>query len=335
MVLLSFELRSLKPLNRASEKSHKNRLVIALVEFHKAQCYFSTVIQVAALALYHKNNQVINSGKLPAKGDYPHLFDASVMIVLASSGLLPISLALACITRYGRQSWYLLVLSWVTVIMATATLSASSHWAKKWGNGSQLFDNNMDNFFVINYSNSGSSRSGPNSCEPGVTYVSEAVAPLCGNSELLSNALPYVMTDSWLTWLIWAHCIIWMLFCIGKKSNDDNRLIIFRDLTRSVLLKRPWIQFIAKESRAWWTWVIISVVPWTLCFAMQFHLFNAYFKHDVISYNWSFGQIIAVFVWVPSIVEYIYMLISKYLTSRVVLWVLINGSRWHPESIEL
>lgn len=35
------------------------------------------------------------------------------------------------------------------------------------------------------------------------------------------------------------------------------------------------------------------------------------FRHSLISYRWSFGQIISVAVWVPSIIEYVYILYSN------------------------
>lgn len=36
-------------------------------------------------------------------------------------------------------------------------------------------------------------------------------------------------------------------------------------------------------------------------------LFTAFVEHYFVSYTWSFGQLIAVAVWVPLIIEYIYI----------------------------
>ena len=50
------------------------------------------------------------------------------------------------------------------------------------------------------------------------------------------------------------------------------------------------------------------MTTWVMCFGYQFNLFNAYFQHTVILQDWSFGQIIAVAVWMPAVFEYFYIL---------------------------
>ena len=59
------------------------------------------------------------------------------------------------------------------------------------------------------------------------------------------------------------------------------------------------------------TWFVIAVIPWLLCFAAQFYLFAAFIRHDLINYEWSLGQIIAVTVWIPCVVEYLYIEFSE------------------------
>ena len=234
-------------------------------------------------------------------------FDTTVLIVLATSGLIPISLLLALITRYGRQSWYVLTLSWITTFLASTTLIASYYWTHKYANEQQAYNNNLE----YDYYNL-TSYDAYNSCAlPG--SLDDYVIPLCGNSNLLGNQLSSRIVANWWTWLVFANCIIWMFFCLGKKCYDVERLSSIRERVAAYSRKSSWIKFIAKEGRAHRTWILISFVPWSLCFASQFFLFSEYFKHRVISYDWSFGQIIAIFVWVPSLVEYTYIEFSKYL----------------------
>ena len=300
--------RRTKSTSNAPEDSHTNKIIIALVEFHKAQCYFSSVIQITALALFHTSKKSASKTEdtYYTANTFQDFFDTSVLIVLASSGLVPIALILACITRYGRQSWYLLFLSWVSIILASTTLISSYVWAHTNLKEDDWYNNNLN----YTYQNDNTYDAGT-SCDLSGS-LGDSIIPLCGNSKLLSNALPVGLIASRLTWLVWTNCIVWMLFCLGKMCYDTDHLFIFRTKIRGFAHDRSWVKYLAKEGRAHRTWILLVMIPWSLCFAGQLYLFSAYFDHRVISYNWSFGQIIAVFVWVPSLVEYVYLELSEY-----------------------
>ena len=320
--LLIFELCSSRgrSSNKGKTESHSSRLVVALVEFHKAQCYFSSVIQITAMVLFfksHKSNtnnaNAANSSTYVTAGTFQDFFDTSVLIVLASSGLIPIALILACITRYGRQSWYLLILSWVTVILSTTTLIASYNWAHKYAKEQGYYDNNLDYMY-----NSVNAYGTQNSCDlySQNSTLGDTVLPLCGNSKLLDNALPSNTVANWWTWIVWTHCAVWMAACLGRKCYDSDR---FHGRIHAIFNRR--IKAIPYAMKSSGFWAVIFFIPWSLCFASQFYLFSAFFDHRVISYSWSFGQIIAIFVWLPCIVEYIYIEISKRLSSFMPLLI--------------
>ena len=237
---------------------------------------------------------------------YQDFFDTSVLIVLGTSGLIPVSLGLALITRYGRQSWYLLILSWIAVLLASATLITCYHLMHKYGNDRAAYDNNLGYLWDTD-NNYGAL----NSCNLNNTYLGDTVTPLCGNDDLYGNTLSEGIVANWWSWLVWANCIVWMLFCLAKKCYKTKRLSIIRHKTRAFVGRTAWISFLRSEGRAHKIWILIFLIPWLLCFASQFYVFGAYFEHRVISYQWSFGQIIAIFVWVPCIVEYIYIEISE------------------------
>ena len=55
----------------------------------------------------------------------PELLDVGLLITLATNGFAPTVLTLALITRYGRQSWYLISLSSIVFISSTGMLAAS------------------------------------------------------------------------------------------------------------------------------------------------------------------------------------------------------------------
>lgn len=163
---------------QTSKETHADRVTIALIEFHKAQCYFSSVIQVTALSLFRQTKLALPNS------DYVvyRWFDTSVLIVLATGGFIPTNLTLSCLTRYGRQSWYLLILSLITSSLATATLSASYYYAAR-SPGSHV--NSLSYPFLDGTFNG--------NCVLGaqqVKSINDIVIPLCGNSDLLNNAMP-------------------------------------------------------------------------------------------------------------------------------------------------
>ena len=197
LALLSLEL-SLRNRGNKSATNRTNSLIAALVDFHKGQCYFLGVVQVAALTLFHESRngslQAFNSSN---PKDFKDLFDTSVLTVLATGGFIPINLTLACIARYGRQSWYLISLSFVTTTLATATLIASYNYSHKYGKDN-FYDNNVENYYNF-YNPYGANWTA--SCYIDAT-VGQTLEPLCGNRDLVNNALPSGIIANWYTWVI-------------------------------------------------------------------------------------------------------------------------------------
>ena len=144
--------------------------------------------------------------------------------------------------------------------------------------------------------------------------VGHTLYPLCGSWGLGNNAIgSSIFTDYWL-WLVWLNCMLWLPVCMlehwykGERSCGQSRSWSLG----GVIAKHPWIERAAKESDACRTWIGVSCVTWSLCFSCQLYPFSIYFSHSVISQLWSFGQIIAVTVWVPSMVQYVYIEYSMF-----------------------
>jgi len=145
--------------------------------------------------------------------------------------------------------------------------------------------------------------------------VGHTLYPICGSWNLANNAIgTSIFTSHWI-WLVWASCLMWLPICTikhwyrGKVSCYKPRSWSLP----SIYARYTWIGRVYRELGTCRTWTLFSCISWSLCFGCQFYLFSVYFKHSVISQQWSFGQIIAVTVWVPSVVEYIYI---EYSTSR-------------------
>ena len=306
-------------------------MVIALVEFHKAQCYFSSVIQITALALFRESVAGGDTYLSSPADHFNDLFDTSILTVLATSGLIPVNLILACIMRYGRHSWYLLILSLITTILATATLIASYYYTNVYGKPDAEYQNDLGDSFDLSNAYGG----GVSCILPSTKTVEDMIFPLCGSSKLANNLLPTRLIDNGWIWVVWANCIIWLFLGLGIKCYNLKVFAKPREKLMQFGTKVSCIQYLIKKGSTYSTWIIVSAIPWSLCFAGQFYLFNAFFEHSVISYEWSFGQIIAVTVWLPPLVEYVYIEWSRFHKHLFEVCASTKSRRWHHESLQI
>ena len=98
-----------------SRNKHLPSLTGALAEFQKAQCFFMMAINIAALV--NRNSGGFQPNSLQ------QLYNTYVLIKSISiSGYLPVTFTLFTLHLVDVVSWYLLVLSIVTVIVSIATL---------------------------------------------------------------------------------------------------------------------------------------------------------------------------------------------------------------------
>ena len=284
-------------------KRHTDTLITALVDFHKSQCYFSSTIQITALFLFNQSQrssaEISESGSGKATS-FRDIFDTSVLVALATTGFLPITLTLTCVARYGRLSWYLLILSSITTILATATLASS--YAFNHGN-SDYFDSTSDSSSTGQFYYPLS-----NDLKSDYWIDSSSVLALCGSSKLKTNDIGTAANASSWIWVVWGNCIAWLLYCLSKKLCEDEWWL---QKIRPIYNRYTWMRSLRRVRTYQQLWVVASVSIWALCFGAQFYLFSLYFRHSVISPKWSFGQIIAITVWVPSLFEYVYIEHSK------------------------
>lgn len=283
-------------------------LVAALVDFHKVQCFFSSTIQITALILFQQAQSNSAKNLYTFQSSFKDFFDTSILIVLATSGLIPISLTLACISRYGRQPWYLLTLSLVTIMLATTTLAASFVYVHDYGKPNRLYGTNMGIPYLYNNDKYNGMSTVAAACDVKGS-VGRSVYPLCGSWGLENNYVGVGIVANHCVWAIWANCVVWLSFCMGKHWYDSGSKI--GSSLRSILTRVRWSQDLYKELCKCRIWTPLSLTTWSLCLGAQFYLFSVYFEHSIISRQWSFGQIIAVTVWVPFAVEYIYIEYSK------------------------
>lgn len=94
-----------------------SRLVVSLTDFHKAQCFFMLGTNIAALV-------VIQTGGFDPQS-LQQIYDTYVfLLVLTVNGLLPITFTLTNLYLVGILSWFLILLSTVTVMLSIATIAS-------------------------------------------------------------------------------------------------------------------------------------------------------------------------------------------------------------------
>lgn len=140
-----------------------------------------------------------------------------------------------------------------------------------------------------------------------IENLGDILYPLCGSSSLKNNFIRMDSFSKGLTWTIWSYCLLWLVFCITVKVSKVPTVRHGRTFIAIPGQLKLW-----HDRRAVQLWPVVSTPLWSLCFCYQFWVISVYLQHSLIPYTWSFGQIIAVTVWVPSIVELFYILYSMY-----------------------
>lgn len=96
---------------------HLARLNSAMVEFHKAQCFFTIAINIAAIKV------MIRGGLDP--NSLEQIYNNYVFLkLIAISGFLPVTFTLFTLYIINDTFWYLIVLSGASIVFAIATLGA-------------------------------------------------------------------------------------------------------------------------------------------------------------------------------------------------------------------
>ncbi|KAI4232424.1 MAG: hypothetical protein LQ352_008333 [Teloschistes flavicans] len=99
-------------------------LFAALVEFHKAQCYFISIVQIAALVVARQAYHYSWKPLAPT----PPVYDILLSIPLAMNGIIPVIFTLSCISLYSRLSWHIIGLTSVAFTLSSTTLVLVNKW---------------------------------------------------------------------------------------------------------------------------------------------------------------------------------------------------------------
>ena len=269
---------------KGSEKQLLN-LATALVEFHKAQCYFISAIEIAVLVLSH---QVYEAYKNSQNG-IPKAFDLLLSFPLSMNGFVPITFSLLCISLHSRLTWHIILLLLVPIALSTGALGSSFTWTLKLQN---LYGDGLINQ-TGNY--------------PDYLSVAESI---CGSrSGNLKHALNRSSIRAGLIWAIYAFCIASFACCVAMHAMSDrpkgSRGEKIRSSLKTMANKPSYNRLLLLIG-----YPVLHLL-WLLCFIYHLYLYSLFTQSHFVSSEWTFGQIIAVSVWAPSIVEFLYIEWSK------------------------
>ena len=261
-------------------------LTSALVEFHKAQCFFVLAIDIAAQVDRTKG------GLQPES--LQQLYNTWVLIKSISiGGYLPVTFTLFNLHLVDLVSWYLLSLTICTVAVSIATLITIG----------KFNPSDAD----IRYLNTTSSTNGPPACgerTPGAwCYV-----PISLNhySDDPSNGA-YSML---------AFCVFVLFLLMAKQLGADSYLSqlssqrLFRIIeTCKVIMSAYWLRVFQS---AFIVLFYATIIGLYLYFFGIFCQDLAWFASNGVSNTWSFGQVVAITVWAGPLCEYIHLEIREF-----------------------
>ena len=259
-------------------------LSVALIEFHKNQCYFISAIEIAALVLDSQAYIAFTQDTTPP------VFDIFLALPLSMNSFIPIVFSLSCIARYGRLSWHIIILSLIAIALSTGPLAASYMWILRI---SSAFGPDL-----LSVNNAGGDY-------PDGLATAKIV---CGSqSTFLEHSIDRTNIKFSLIWLTYTYCIAWGAWCLGKHvfispprgSRRERALEAWHNsmLNSATSKLPPWAIFVLRYP--------LFILIWTLCFIYHIYLYSLFTRSSLVSPEWTFGQIVAVTVWVPSVVEFL------------------------------
>ena len=144
----------------------------------------------------------------------------------------------------------------------------------------------------------------------GISRFLKFIKLLCGSESSKINIIHYQQYDIRLVWTIYTYCALWCLWCIIKFSREG--LMKRRGPLQPL---RKWTYSINSNLMVWktlynLTW-ITHISLWGLSFGYTFYLYSLFWRNQFIPTSWTLGQIISIFVWAPTVVDFLYTQYSK------------------------
>lgn len=278
---------------QAKVRTQLDPLVAAMIDFQKAQCFFALALEIATLIILSSPNRMTATFGSFTMSDLSNEYD--LMSAISMGGFVPITFTLLTIHIADRRSWFLLFLTTVTVLVSAIT--------------------------YIKLLRVGS-------VNPSVLRHPPAGVLECGTANPLRYcALGFFdlkKPSFWKSPGATSLCISTvMLLCLV----GDHFAHIFEASAKQLMTRTddPWAIFKFKRQaerhrRLNQTIQMLCLTIWTLFCAAYGWAFAQLFRTLSTSnptaagssgFVWSFGQIVAITVWIPSIIELLYLMASE------------------------
>jgi hypothetical protein len=316
--LFTIILLTRRPLffNRKKIFRQREMLVTGLIEFHKTQCFFASTIQCAALAygLYSTN-----------------FLTVFLVIPLATNGIVPVVFGFLLIKRFGHSSVYLTTLTCITCLLSTLVYwSLYTHVIKVNWNYSE-YDVYQSIMFILSSNDQCGGFSALTACPEDMVL---------GEDKIFRGAdrIRFYTIGLW----TWSTFVLFIL--VGRqifdwflKRPDDNawgerarnmRRIARQD--RAAIITSP-LRALLSGDGIFWTTTLVFVAIMGLQLALLYISAGIEFFDGR---NWSFGQIVAVAIWVPPLVEYLWVQLSKFCLRRILCAVFNTRTEGIEKSTE-
>lgn len=204
-----------------------------------------------------------------------------VVIPLALNGCVPVVSTLQIISRYARLSWHTISLAMVSLLLSTIALVKAR---SVWGLWSMTTDPDAND-----------------------QWRYQMTRLVCGSDAKNLNNLSSSVIDFTIVWLIYSFCIVYFLACVtghilthtnyGLRISQSLRTFFYENLPETKRIRLV-VSTLGNAT---------IMILWLSFFAYSFFIYDRFRKSNFVSPEWSFGQIVAIAVWVPSIVDFVYM----------------------------
>ena len=305
------------------------RLAAALVEFQKAQCYFMLAVQIAAMA-------TISQGQLQASSLQQLYNNWEVVHVISISGFLPVTFILFCLQSVGKRSWYLTVLSAITVGVSAATLFMTGSFSPSAKDMAYVAEQpstiaecgyHDPTLYCLNRYMDDTAL-GSDSAIIILVYSLIILVYLIVDLLDVPGSIFYHRCRAWLerskAFAIFTPPIARTLFATGQSLDLIHTRLEARkeswnpSTPQWILMLRNALAACVSQTRNNWRQILAYLLYTTIWglyiffFSELMAYFSLFISGGMVNSTWGFGQIVGITVWAEPLVEYAYLELSTF-----------------------
>ena len=185
---------------------------------------------------------------------------------------------------------YLIFLSSIIFVLSTGTLAASSN---AW------YARNFDPAYGV-----------IEAC--GDFVASDLSTTWCGSNNLFSDSGHNPTSINKAIWVMWAHSLLWLIYCISKKIKTSDCSLPGATKLGAIWKPRYALRDRLPLSRLWSRLLSRSLflITWSTSLGYQLWLYAVILHDSITNHTWSFGQILPIVIWAPFLVEIVNLEIS-------------------------